>query len=244
MEINPGSIKSTARLAGVLYLIFIILGLYIDFYIPSQITTEGAPALVAHSVLTNELLLRTSFAAHILTNTVWLFLVLVLYRLFKSVDRLQAKVMLVLVIVQIPPVFSLEALQLGSLMLFKGELLKEFALSQRQDLAMLFFQVGGLGNITEQLFWGLWLFPLAILIYKSRFLPRFIGVWLAVNGFAYVVLSFTSLLLPQYANPVFNYSQPALIGEVVFMLWLLIMGAKPPFKENSQLSFDKEGKSV
>src|SRR5579859_7934323 len=66
--------------------------------------------------------------------------------------------------------------------------------------------------------WGLWLFPLALLIYKSRFLPRFLGVWLALAGFAWVVLSLTSTRLPQYQDRVNSYLQPAIIGEIVFML--------------------------
>jgi hypothetical protein len=68
---------------------------------------------------------------------------------------------------------------------------------------------------------------LAILVYRSRFLPRFLGVWLVINGFAYVILSFTGVLLPQYQNKVFIFSQPALFAELALMLWLVIKGAKP-----------------
>jgi Domain of unknown function (DUF4386) len=78
---------------------------------------------------------------------------------------------------------------------------------------------------------GLWLLPLAILVYRSRFLPRFLGVWLTINGFAYVILSLTGELLPQYQNKVFLISQPALFAEVAFMLWLVIKGAKPPLPD-------------
>jgi len=61
----------------------------------------------------------------------------------------------------------------------------------------------------RQIFWGLWLFPLALLVYGSRFLPRFLGVWPALGGFAWVILSLTGVLLPQYQDKVFTYSQPA-----------------------------------
>jgi hypothetical protein len=70
--------------------------------------------------------------------------------------------------------------------------------------------------------------PLALLVYRSRFLPRFLGVWLAIGGFAYVILSLTGELLPRYQEEVFTYSQPAFFGEVAIMLWLVIKGAKPP----------------
>jgi hypothetical protein len=77
------------------------------------------------------------------------------------------------------------------------------------------------------MFWGLWLFPLALLVYRSRFLPRLLGVWLALAGLAWVILSLTGILWPEYQDKVNTYLQPAIFGEIVFMLWLLIRGAKP-----------------
>jgi hypothetical protein len=65
------------------------------------------------------------------------------------------------------------------------------------------------------------------LTYRSRYLPRFLGVWLILNGFAYVILSLTGFLLPRYENTVSNLTFPVLTGEIAFMLWLLIKGAKP-----------------
>jgi hypothetical protein len=91
---------------------------------------------------------------------------------------------------------------------------------------MLFVRLHGQGNVINEVFWGLWLLPLALLVYRSRFLPSFLGVWLALGGLAYVVLSLTSLLAPQYQDRVFTFSQPAFFGELAFMLWLLIKGAK------------------
>jgi hypothetical protein len=92
---------------------------------------------------------------------------------------------------------------------------------------MLFLNLHGRGLVVAEIFWGLWLFPLALLVYKSRFLPRFLGVWLALAGFAWVILSLTSVLLPQYQDKVYAYSQPAFVGEIAFMVWLLIRGAEP-----------------
>ena len=74
----------------------------------------------------------------------------------------------------------------------------------------------------------LWLFPLALLVYRSRFLPRFLGVWLALAGFAWVILSLTSILFPEVQDKLYAYSQPAFFGEIAFMLWLVIKGARPP----------------
>ena len=227
MESNSGSLKKTARLAGLLYFFWTLTGLYGMFYIPAQIKMRGDAATTAQNILSNEFLFRTSIINDLISNTIWVFMVLVLYRLFKHVDERQAKLLVALVIVQIPAVFFMEAFNITSLMIFKGEILKTFELSQRQDLALLFLRINDYGVLTLETFWGLWLFPLAILVYRSRFLPRFLGVWLIITGFFYLVLSFTSLLLPQYKDMVLNspFALPAEIGEVAFMLWLLIRGA-------------------
>jgi len=101
---------------------------------------------------------------------------------------------------------------------------------------MLFLNLHHHGFVVAEIFGGLWLFPLALLVYRSRFLPRFLGVWLAIAGFAWVILSLTGLLLPQYQDKVDTYSQPALFGEIALMLWLVIKGARPPALDATALS--------
>ncbi len=86
-------------------------------------------------------------------------MVLLLYRLFKEVNERQAKLLVALVIVQIPAVYFMEALNITSLMIFKGEILRTFALDQGQDLAMLFLKINDYVTLILETFWGLWLFP-------------------------------------------------------------------------------------
>ncbi len=224
METNSSSIKNTARLAGLLYLLWIMTGIYALFYVPSQINVRGDAATTAQNILSNEFLYRTSIINDLVSSTIWVFMVLILYRVFKQVNERQAKLLVALVIVQIPAVFIMDAFNITSLMIVKGEILKTFELSQRQDLAMLFLKINDYGSLTLEMFWGLWLFPLAILVYRSRFLPRFLGIWLIINGSALLALSFTSLLLPQYKEIVSNITYPALFGELAFALWILVKG--------------------
>ncbi|KAB2879378.1 DUF4386 domain-containing protein [bacterium] len=228
MEMNSTSLKNTARFAGLLYLIWIITGLFAMFYVPSQINMKGDAAATAQNILSNEFLFRASIVNDIFSGTLWVIMVLVFYRLFKPVDKFQAKLLVALVMVQIPNIFIMEALNIASLMSFKGEILKTFELAQRQDLAMLFLKINDYVVIILEAFWGLWLIPLAILVYRSRFLPHFLGVWLALTGLFYLALSFTDIMMPQYRDMVLNspVALPIELGEVAFMLWLLIMGAK------------------
>jgi hypothetical protein len=118
---------------------------------------------------------------------------------------------------------------LATLMVVRGaDFLSVFDKPQRDALAMLFLTLRDRQNTAAEILWGVWLLPLAALVYRSRFLPRFLGVWLIINGVAYLILSLTGVLFPQYQGKVFAISQPALFGELALMLWLVIKGARPP----------------
>lgn len=226
MSIGIKSQKNLARMAGGLFFIWILTGIYGIFYIPSQIIMVGEAKTVAQNILSNEFLFRTGILNNLLSSVIWIFLVLIFYRLFKSVNERQVKLLAAFVIVQIPVVFISEAFNITSLMLFKGEILKTFELSQRQELAVLFLNINDYVVSALILYWGLWLLPLAGLVYKSGFIPRFIGIWLLINGIAYLVMSFTGIMLPDYKELVYKIIFPAMFGEVILMLWLLIKGIK------------------
>ena len=81
------------------------------------------------------------------------------------------------------------------------------------------------------MFWGLWLLPLGVLVFRSGFLPRFLGVWLFINGLAYIVISSTSLFSPHHLDLVSTATTPMLAGEVALVLWLLIVGARDQPRE-------------
>jgi hypothetical protein len=95
-------------------------------------------------------------------------------------------------------------------------------------MTALFLNLHHYGIVVNEVFWGLWLLPFGILVHKSRFLPRLLGVWLMLNCFAYLVQVVAGVLLPQYAEMVSNIVFPVQFGEIAIMLWLLIMGAKQP----------------
>jgi hypothetical protein len=107
-----------------------------------------------------------------------------------------------------------------------ADVLTVFDKPQRDALAMLFLRLRDQQVVAAETLWGVWLFPLAILIWKSRALPRLLAVWLALAGVSYVALSFTGLMMPQHQDLVFRLGSPARFGELALTLWLLIMGAK------------------
>lgn len=226
MDPNITSRKSTARLAGLLFLLWILTGFYDMFLVSPKIFVKGDLAASAKNILTHELLFRTSIFSGLITSTIWILLVLVFYQLFRSVNERQAKLLVAFVVVQVPVAFIKGAFSVATLMTLKGEVLMSFELSQRQNLAMFFLKINDYSVLALELFWGLWLFPLAILVYQSNFIPRLLGIWLIINGVVYVLLSFASIVLPQYKDMVFTLGMPAMFGELALMLWLLIKGVR------------------
>jgi len=231
------SIKKTARFAGLLYLLLIIVGVYAIMFLSSKISTTGDPSTVANNILSNEFLYRTGIISDFISNIIFVVLALVLYKLLKPVNEHRAKLMVALVIVQIPAAYIMEAFNITSIMIFKGEIFKTLELAQRQDLAMLFLKINEYGMMALELFWGLWLIPLAQLVYKSGFIPRIIAILLLINGIAYMFDSFMFMLLPNVHAFTNQYLLIFIIpGEISMMLWLLIKGVKDNTSINENIN--------
>lgn len=232
MENNNYSLKKTARWAGLLYFIWVITGIYGIFYVSPQIIIPGDSGATARNMISKEFLFRTGIFNDIVSSAIWIILVFVLYRLFRKVNELHAKLMVAFVLVQIPAIFFMEACNIASLMIFKGEILKTFQLSERQDLASLFLKINDYATIILEMFWGIWLLPFGMLVYKSGFIPRILGIFLILNGIAYILPSSTAILFPDYTSIVTRFSMPFwILGEILIALWLLIKGVKNSFKD-------------
>jgi Domain of unknown function (DUF4386) len=128
----------------------------------------------------------------------------------------------------VTPIYFLNTINdAAALLLARGpDFLSALDKPQRDALVMVFIRMHGQGVLANEIFWGLWLFPLGLLVYKSRFLPRILGVWLMLNCFAYLATSVTGMLWPSYEQRVSNWVFPLMFGELALMLWLVIMGAR------------------
>jgi hypothetical protein len=198
-------------------------------YVPNKLIVHGNPVATVNNIAAHEMLFRFGIAGQFISQAAFIFVALALYKLLEGVNRRHASLMVILIVVSVPIALVNEVNSLAALALVRGaDFLSIVEKPQRDAFAMLFINMHGRGLVVAELFWGLWLFPLALLVYRSRFLPRFLGVWLALAGAAWVILSLVSILLPQYQNKVYTYTQPAVLGEIALMLWLLIKGAKPP----------------
>ena len=229
MKEQFNSDKKTARTAGVLYLLLAIIAPFGLIYVPGQLFVKGDAAATAENILSNEFLFRTGVASHMVSQVLFILLVLLLYKLLKRVNQHWARVMVALVVISLPLALLSDIFNISGLMLLRGGSLNSFEPGQVNEIAGMFFKTAS--NIIQvaQLDWGLWLFPFGMLVYKSRFIPRIFGVLLTLNGIGYVMLSITFVLFPESGSLVLKIAMPMLfIGEFPMVLWLLIKGVTTP----------------
>ncbi len=216
-----------ARVAGAVYLSLVLTAPFSLLYVPGKLIVRGNATATANNILTHETLFRFGIVTDLLSSVIFIFVGIALYRLLSGVNRTWARMMVSLVLVSAAVAFLNVLNNLAALILFRGgDFLTVFDKPQREALGMLFIRLHSQGIIIDELFWGLWLFPFGVLIMRSGFLPWILGVWLIVNCFAYLAISLTSLLLPDYGTVVYHYVFPILFGELAIVLWLLIKGAK------------------
>jgi hypothetical protein len=196
-------------------------------YVPNKLFVYGNAAATANNIAWHESLFRFGIVSYLLCGALWIFVTLALYRLLKGVNQALAVLMVILGGVVVVPIFFVNTVNdAAALLLVRGGgYLSVFDKPQRDALARLFLDLHHQLDLANEIFWGLWLIPFGLLVYKSRFLPRILGVWLIIACFGYLALSFTGLLFPDYEDQVSNIAQPLLLAELAIMLWLLIMGA-------------------
>ncbi len=228
VQTNMNSTKKQARVAGLWYLLIAISAPIGLIYVPGKLIVAGDAAATANNIRAAQWLLRIGIASELVHQVIGIFLVLALYRLFKAVDEKHATLLVILgALVSVPIVFLNVLNDIAALTLVSGaSFLSVFEKPQLDALAYLFIRLHGQGIIVASIFWGLWLFPFGILVIRSGFIPRALGVLLIIAGVGYLASSFTTLVLPQYTHLVNQFALVLEIGELPIIFWLLIWGAK------------------
>jgi hypothetical protein len=227
MEEKMNSRKKIARGAGILYIIMDVFMIFGGMYVDSKIYVPGDAVATVSNILASEWLFRLGFVSFLVGLVLLLFLVHVLYELFKSVDKGQARLMLIFVVTGASVAF------LNNLNLYAPILLfsdsghpSAFNPAQLKTLAMVFYDMYQHGMMIDEIFWGLWLIPLGILVYRSEFVPKVLGVLLIVGCFGHLILFFSIFLFPGYRTILTPIGDTFSIGELPIFLWLLIKGVK------------------
>ena len=228
------STTTKARIAGFLYLLLAALGPFLLIYVPTHLVVAGNPSATAANIATHETLVRLGIASDVIGGVLALGVALALYWLFEPVDRFQAWLIVILGGILPCAIYSLNSLNwFAALVLVHGDAIAPaFAGPQRDDLVMLFMRLHHYGVVVSLVFAGLWLLPIGSLVLKSGYVPKFIGWWLLLAGISWLAQSLMPILLPRYEDIVDTIGSPFGLGEIAFLLWLLIMGAKEGGKPN------------
>jgi len=230
------STKKAARVAGLLYLFVVLAGPFVLIYVPGKLFAQGDASTTANNILAHESLFRAYIVVGLAGELLFISVALALYRLLKGVGPQLAALMVILILIDAPLSFLSTANEVATLAFLRNaDFLAVFDKPQRDALATLLINFDQKGVLVSEIFWGLWLLPLGLLVHRSGILPRFLGAWLFINGLAYLVISSTGLLLPQHHKIVFTIATPALFGEMALMLWLLIVGARAQSSEGAAL---------
>lgn len=210
---------SDARLAGAIYLIVVVAGLFSLAYVPSRITVMGDSAATAANIVAMEPLFRAGIAVSVLCYLAFLLLPWPLYRLLESAGPIAARLMVLFATVSVP----MALLNLGHSLDVLAALR-----AGNPDLAATYLTASRNGQILVQLFWGLWLLPLGLLIIRSAVIPRLLGMLLILGCLGYCIRVFGLILIPDYADlpGIRTLSIPGSVGEIGTCLWLLLMGAR------------------
>lgn len=209
-----------ARVAGALYLFANLFAPFTLLYLPARFLVRGDTAATASNIIASETLFRFGIVGNLFTFIANIFLALALYQLLKVVNKNMAAVMVILFLIGVPIAMLNEVSQLAILRLLSGaDYLNAYATDQLQALVYVLLGLHDQGLLIAHIFFGLWLLPMGFLVFKSAFIPKIVGVLLVIAGVGYVVQSFAAF---------FGYNVNIILftglGELVFLLWLLIKG--------------------
>lgn len=197
----------------ILYPVWMIFGMFSILYVPSVLIIQGDAATTATNIISNEFLFRAGIAGSLMTQLIFIFAALLLCKLFAPVNKIYSILMAVLALVSVPIAMVNELNNLAALQLLKNP----------QDL-MLYLTLHKQGIVIASIFWGLWLFPLGYLIYKSGYFPKIIGIAVVIGGIGYTLGSFTELLMPNLKTLLSTFEMMT-FGEIIFLGWLVFKGA-------------------
>jgi hypothetical protein len=218
--------KTVARVAGSLYLLASVC-FFLAMVVRSGIRVGDSPAALADGIRSSAVLFRAGLVADLVSWTLFLLTAIALYALLRHVHRLAAAAMVVLVAIMVTVGYVNDVNLFAELTIATDPgYARAFGADGSAALVRLFSDIHGDGIVIDELFFGIWLVPLAYLVTRSRQLPRLVGVLLYVAAADWTVQFLANVLAPDLPY-VFEVAQVGAVGELVFVGWLLIVGVGP-----------------
>ncbi|MGD9379772.1 MAG: DUF4386 domain-containing protein [candidate division WOR-3 bacterium] len=230
-RISETSLRSSATIAGFGYLIIFITGIFANFFVLQSLIVPGDVSATANNIVANVLLFRFGILGFVVMVVFDVVLVWALYVLLKPVSKsislFSAWFRLVNATIFGVALYNLFVVaQLTS----GADYLNALDPGQLHARVMLSLNTFDYTWLIGLIFFGVHLLFLGYLILKSGYIPKILGILLIIAGVGYLVDSLANILLVNYENYAGILAMivfvPAFVGELVFMLWLLIKGGK------------------
>jgi len=226
LEMSP---QTLARIGGVIYLVIIVSGIFGELFVRDALIVSGDAATTASHIMGSELRWRIGIAGDLLMHVCDIPLMLIYYILFKPVNRHLALLAILFNVVQTAVLVATKMNLFMPLFLLGGaSYLGAFEPAQLQALSYLSLKMDNYGFGVGLIFFGFECLVLGYLIFRSGFLPRFLGVFMEIVGICYLVNSFALTLSPAFAGAISPaILVPCFIGESSLCLWLILKGVDP-----------------
>ncbi|MBG6128967.1 glucan phosphoethanolaminetransferase (alkaline phosphatase superfamily) [Aquimarina sp. EL_43] len=220
--------KKNARIAGLLYIISTFPMAFTELYVRSKLIVWGDAAATANNIINSKSLYSIGFVCDVVGSTLFLLVPLALYKLLKHVNKEYATLMVILALISVP-MMAINMINHATVLelLRDVDYLNAFKPDQLHALMMISLDAHGTGYLIAQIFFGLWLLPLGLLVYKSKVIPRILGILLVAASVCYLIQFVTIFIFPNYGsiiNPIVNTVVG--IAELGLMFWLVIIGVK------------------
>jgi hypothetical protein len=221
------TIQSYARIAGGLGLLSFLCGGFGEAYVPSLLIVRTDPAATVTNILASESLFRLGFASYLIEALCDVGLTWAFFVLLRPVHRNLSLLAVFFRLIATGGFAMSQVLYFSALLVVSGPgNLTAFSVEQRESLALLSINAGGLGLEVFSMFYGVGAMLLGYLIFRSQYLPRILGVLLAISGGGFAIKAFASVLSPTYASPLLLL--PVAVAWLSLTVWLLVKGVDIP----------------
>lgn len=223
MKVN----KNTARAAGLIYLVVIITGMFSLAYVPQKLIDWNNSRVTFNNITASPSLFRLGIYSSVVCYVAFTFLPLVLYKLLKTVKESHARAMVILALLSVPLSFNNLQHKYAALTLTgKTSFLQNISIEDVQTQIMFSLDQYNDGILLATVFWGLWLFPFGLLVYRSGFMPKILGVLLMLGCVGYLINFTGNTLLDNYSKIGIGKIMGMLpaIAEIGTCSWLLFYG--------------------
>ena len=218
------NVQRYARIAGVLFLLSLVAGGFGEAYVPSKLIVSGDAAATAANIRNFDFLYRLGFAAFLIESLCDITLALILYALLKPVSKELSLLAAFFGLMGTALFAFAELFYFAPQLIMRGSAgyLQTFSPDQLNALVLLSLKFYGYAGMIFTAYYGMGWIVRSYLIFRSGYLPRFLGVLMAIGGLGFVVRNFALILAPAYASDVLLMLM--FPGGLILTVWLLVKG--------------------